>query len=126
MGGNGLKVIRGDDVDELDATDAPIFVGGKVSRRQLVNKDLSQQFAFNIVSFGPGARNKLHAHTSDQVLFVTEGVGRVGDENETHTVSQGDTVFIPAGEKHWHGAGPDAEFSHVALLSPTNQTEILE
>ena len=121
-----MKVIRRDDVDELDATDAPIFVGGKVSRRQLVNQDLSQQFSFNIVSFGPGARNKLHAHTSDQVLFVTEGAGRVGDENETHTVSQGDTVFIPAGEKHWHGAGPDSEFSHIALLSPTSQTEILE
>ena len=121
-----MKVIRRDDVDELDATDAPIFVGGRVSRRQLVNKDLSEQFAFNIVSFGLGARNKLHAHTSDQVLFVTEGVGHVGAEDETHTVSLGDTVFIPAGEKHWHGAAGDSEFSHIALLSPTSQTEIFE
>ena len=121
-----MKVIIGNEVDELDATDAPIFVGGRVSRRQLVNKDLSQQFSFNIVSFGPGARNKMHRHSSDQVLFVTEGTGKVATGEETHTVSEGDTVFIPAGEAHWHGAVADSDFSHIALLSSQNETEILE
>ncbi|MDA1347881.1 MAG: cupin domain-containing protein [Chloroflexi bacterium] len=121
-----MKVIRSDEVEEQDATEAPIFFGGRVSRRLLVNKDLSKQFAFNIVSFEPGARNKLHTHTSDQILFVTDGAGHVATEGETFTVSEGDTVFIPAGEKHWHGATEDSEFAHVALLSPTSQTEIFD
>ena len=77
-------------------------------------------------SFGPGARNKLHTHTSEQVLFVTEGVGYVGTEDETARVSVGDTAFIPAGEKHWHGATDESSFSHVALLSPTSKTAIFE
>jgi hypothetical protein len=27
----------------------------------------------------------------------------------------GETIFIPAGEKHWHGATPEAPMVHVAL-----------
>ena len=121
-----MKVIKKAEVEEIDATNDAIFTGGAVSRRRLVNEDLSEQFAFNIVSFGPGARNKLHTHTSDQVLFVTEGVGYVATEDETEMVSTGDTAFIPAGEKHWHGATDESGFSHVALLSPTSRTAIFE
>ena len=118
--------MRRAEVEEIDATNDAIFTGGSVSRRRLVNEDLSEQFAFNIVSFGPGAKNRLHTHTSEQVLFVTEGVGYVGTEDTTEMVSVGDTAFIPAGEKHWHGATEDSSFSHVALLSPTSRTEIFE
>ncbi len=27
----------------------------------------------------------------------------------------GDTVWIPPGEKHWHGAGPNTTMSHIAM-----------
>ena len=30
----------------------------------------------------------------------------------------GDTVNIPAGVKHWHGAAPDSWFSHLAVEVP--------
>ncbi len=30
----------------------------------------------------------------------------------------GDTVNIPAGVKHWHGAAPDSWFSHLAMDVP--------
>jgi len=26
--------------------------------------------------------------------------------------------FIPAGEKHWHGATRDSAFSHIAIMPP--------
>ena len=29
------------------------------------------------------------------------------------TITEGDIVLIPAGEKHWHGAVEDADFSHI-------------
>lgn len=121
-----MRIIRKAEVEEIDATNDAIFTGGSVSRRRLVNEDLTEQFSFNIVSFGPGARNKLHTHTSDQVLFATEGVGYVGTEDEKEMMSTGDTAFIPAGEKHWHGATEGSSFSHVALLSPTSRTAIFE
>ena len=81
-------------------------------------------FDFFIVEFAAGARNKLHTHTSDQVLYVTKGRGRVGTESETFDVEEGDTAFIPAGEKHWHGATDDSDFAHIALTHPDSVTEV--
>jgi len=28
-------------------------------------------------------------------------------------VTEGDIVLIPPGEKHWHGATRDSDFSHI-------------
>lgn len=30
-------------------------------------------------------------------------------------ISPGDVVWIPPGEKHWHGAAPDASMTHIAI-----------
>ena len=121
-----MKVVRIAEVVEVDATDAPIFTGGRVSRQSLIGEGVSESFNFNIVNFGPGARNRPHVHTSDQILFVTKGEGLVGADDEVAEVTVGDTVFIPAGERHWHGATDDSDFSHVALLTPDNSTEIVD
>ena len=35
-------------------------------------------------------------------------------------IRQGDTVWIPPGEEHWHGAAPDSFMTHTAIsLGPT-------
>ena len=119
-----MKVIRNGEVAEQDATDAPIFFGGKVSRQPLVGGDISRYYNLNVVSFAAGARNRFHTHTSDQVLLVTKGKGVVATGGEEVAVGEGDTVFIPAGEKHWHGATPDSDFAHISLTTPDSKTEI--
>ena len=121
-----MEVVRIAEVAEVDATDAPIFTGGRVSRQSLIGEGVSESFNFNIVNFAAGAKNRPHVHTSDQILFVTKGDGMVGADDEVAEVTVGDTVFIPAGETHWHGATDDSDFSHVALLTPDNSTEIVE
>lgn len=30
-------------------------------------------------------------------------------------IRQGDTVRIPAGQKHWHGAAPNSAMTHIAI-----------
>ena len=30
-------------------------------------------------------------------------------------IAAGDVVWIPAGERHWHGAAPDTFMSHLAI-----------
>ena len=37
----------------------------------------------------------------------------------------GDCVNIPAGVKHWHGAGPEGWFSHLAMEAPGQDTGTL-
>jgi len=72
------------------------------------------------VNFSPGAVNVFHTHTSDQILYVTEGKGIVATENEEVTVTPGTIIFIPAGERHWHGATKETAFSHI-FISPVRR-----
>ena len=118
-----MKVIRSGEVAEQDATERPMFFGGKVSIQALVGGDINKYYSFNIVSFAAGARNKFHTHTSDQILFVTRGRGIVATEHDEAVVKEGDTAFIPAGEKHWHGATPESDFAHISLTTPDSTTE---
>ena len=70
----------------------------------------------SLVTFEPGARTAWHTHPLGQVLIVTAGVGRVqrwGDPIEE--IRQGDVVWIPPGQKHWHGAAPDSSMAHIAI-----------
>lgn len=71
----------------------------------------------SLVTFEPGARTAWHAHTLGQILIVTAGAGRVqrwGDPVEE--IRQGDVVWIPPGQKHWHGAAPHSSMAHIAIV----------
>ncbi|MDD9723989.1 cupin domain-containing protein [Roseovarius sp. SK2] len=49
-------------------------------------------------------------------LHVTFGKGRVRREGgPVEEIRQGDVVWFPADEKHWHGASPDTAMSHIAI-----------
>jgi len=91
--------------------ESPLFTGPEVSRQVLLPD--SKEFNVNLVNFGNGIRNKFHAHDSEQVLIVTSGQGYIATETEKTAITVGDLVLIPAGEKHWHGAAEDSEFSHI-------------
>ena len=68
------------------------------------------------VTFEPGARTAWHTHPAGQTLIVTFGCGRVQREGgPVEEIRQGDVVWFPAGEKHWHGAAPDTAMSHIAI-----------
>jgi quercetin dioxygenase-like cupin family protein len=62
----------------------------------------------------------------EQVLIITEGKGIVATDQEEITVVPGDIVFIPANEKHWHGAAKDSAFSHLYVMAPEQKTTQLE
>lgn len=68
------------------------------------------------VTFEPGARTAWHTHPAGQTLIVTFGRGCVQREGgPVEEIRQGDVVWFPAGEKHWHGAAPDTAMSHIAI-----------
>ncbi len=67
------------------------------------------------VFFSPGARTYWHTHEQGQILQVTSGCGWVCvDGGEAQTIRQGDVVWIPAEERHWHGAAHDSYMVHTA------------
>lgn len=68
------------------------------------------------VTFEPGARTAWHTHPLGQTLIVKAGVGRVQHwDGPVQEIRPGDTVWIPAGVKHWHGASPTVGMSHIAF-----------
>lgn len=68
------------------------------------------------VAFQPGARTAWHIHSGPQLLLVVEGRCRLQKEGEpVREVAAGGVASIAPGEKHWHGAPPDAPMTHVAL-----------
>ena len=69
-----------------------------------------------LVRFDPGARTFWHTHPRGQTLYVTQGCGRIALRGEApRVIRAGDTVFIPAGVEHWHGAGSETSVTHIAM-----------
>jgi len=77
------------------------------------------------VTFEPRARTAWHSHPRGQILIVTAGSGRVqlwGGPMEA--IQAGDVVSIPAGQKHWHGASPQASMTHIAISEHRDGTVV--
>jgi 4-carboxymuconolactone decarboxylase len=71
----------------------------------------------SLITFDPGARSAWHTHPLGQVLIVTAGVGRIqrwGDPVDE--IRNGDVVWIPPGQKHWHGATTNSSMAHIAVV----------
>ena len=105
-------------VGEENTTYQEYFVG----KTYLAPLSLGQMNIFH-VSFTPGARNNWHVHRADrgggQLLLCTYGRGWYQEwGKEARELHAGDTVFIPAHVKHWHGAASDSWFQHIAEELP--------
>ncbi len=119
-----MKIVKVNQVPE-DNIESPLMTPG-VSTLQILLKPPESNIELTKVNFGKGVRNKFHAHTTDQVLIITSGEGWVATETEKIRVEAGDVVLFPAGEKHWHGATEDSEFSHLFVRLPGSETTQLE
>ena len=118
-----MKIIRMDKSPKEPFLN-PIFTGSGVTIQKLVPD--SKDFNLNIVHFPKGVRNKFHTHDSEQILMITSGKGIVATEKEEKVVTVGDVILFPAGEKHWHGATADSDFSHVYITRMGSQTHMIE
>ncbi|MFD0745556.1 cupin domain-containing protein [Phytohabitans flavus] len=68
------------------------------------------------VFFAPGARTYWHSHEKGQILVVTAGSGLVCSAGGVpQLLHPGDTVWVPPGEAHWHGGGPETYLVHLAI-----------
>ena len=73
------------------------------------------------VTFERGARTAWHTHPLGQTLIVTSGVGWAQREGgPIEEIREGDVVWFPPDEKHWHGATPISEMSHIAVQEALN------
>ncbi|PAY05804.1 cupin [Bradyrhizobium sp. UFLA03-84] len=89
---------------------------GAVWADSIVNAPAPARVQAARVTFEPGARTAWHTHPLGQTLYVTAGVGYVQSwDGPIRLIRPGDVVWIPQGEKHWHGAAPTTGMSHIAI-----------
>jgi len=72
---------------------------------------------FTIVTFENGALTHWHEHPGEQILYILEGEGRVGNDQEEISVATGDLIYTGPGEKHWHGAAPGKSMTHISVTT---------
>jgi quercetin dioxygenase-like cupin family protein len=70
----------------------------------------------NTVTFSAGSRTHWHHHELGQILRVDAGYGLICSEGGApQRIRPGDWIWIPPGERHWHGAAPDSFLTHTAI-----------
>jgi quercetin dioxygenase-like cupin family protein len=120
-----MKVTRPSEVPEREVDfNRALFTGPARSQAMVDGKEA--QFSVAYIHFPDGVRNKFHTHSNDQVLIVTEGRGMVATGDREEALAVGDVAFIPAGEKHRHGAVPGSTMTHVSILPANTKTEQIE
>lgn len=68
------------------------------------------------VTFLPGGRTHWHTHPFGQCLHVLSGSGLFQTRGQAAVVIRpGDSLWIPPGEEHWHGATATTVMVHLAL-----------
>lgn len=92
------------------------YFTGTVWQDPIVSAPEPARLAALRVAFEPGARTAWHSHPLGQTLYVVSGVGRVQSlGGPVREIRPGDVVWIPPGEKHWHGAAPTTGMTHIAM-----------
>lgn len=116
-----IKVIKNGEPTKGSAD----YFTGHVTVESKFSSETPNSYRGGIVNFDAGARTAWHRHPVGQTLIVISGRGLVQSEGEAvQEILQGDVVWIPADERHWHGAAPDSPMSHVAISDPMNGSTV--
>ncbi|MEM7671333.1 MAG: cupin domain-containing protein [Pseudomonadota bacterium] len=94
----------------------PDYFVGDVTQEVIIHAPDPATYSALRVTFQPGGRTNWHTHPVGQTLHVINGYGRFQTDGETPVdLRPGDTIWIPPGEKHWHGAHPEHAMTHIAI-----------
>lgn len=109
-----MKITHAKDINAV-AAPAEYFVGS-VMMEALHRPDGPAGTNALRVHFAAGGRTNWHTHPEGQLLIVVEGEGWTQTAGEAKSVIRpGDVVWIPAGERHWHGATATSAMVHIAV-----------
>ena len=110
-----MNLFRNED-RELHANES--VSGGKAQLERLMSAQTEEGVRLALVRFEDGALTYWHTHPGEQVLLVTEGECRFGNEaGERGVAKTGDVIHIPPGEKHWHGAVEGQNMAHLSITT---------
>lgn len=112
-----MQVESLDDVESVE-TGGAVQTSTILKKAALVGDVGDTVVTISEIRFRPGERTKYHTHDYGQTLYVTDGHGIVATRDEKREVTEGDLVFFPPDEEHWHGTvenGTD-ELAHLSIV----------
>lgn len=113
-GENKQMIYRG--TEQTSIKGAAEYFTGVVRVDPLFPGNETAHYSGAYVTFAPAARSNWHTHPAGQHLVVIKGVCWTqtwdGVKSEAHV---GDSIWCPVGVKHWHGASPDGEMTHLSI-----------
>ena len=110
---------RAEDIDyeTVDAADG-------VEKGVLVNEAHgAPNLALRRFTLAPGGGIPKHTNEVEHEQYVLAGEYTVGIDGEEHTVSAGDSLFVPAGVIHWYRNDGDEEGAFICAV-PTGDDDI--
>ncbi|AHG04913.1 cupin [Halobacterium sp. DL1] len=87
------------------------------------DSDGAPNFAMRRFVLDPGASVPEHTNEVEHEQYVLAGEYTVGIEGEEFTVSEGDSLLIPAGAVHWYRNEGDQEGAFICVV-PNGDDEI--
>lgn len=73
----------------------------QVSETWLIGKkEQAGNFAFRFYLLSPGSHSQEEAHPYDHGILILQGSGEVLLGDKTHSISQGDIIYIPPDARH--------------------------
>ena len=116
MPGPRLAPVQAFETGRLDRYTGPVAV----ARLLAAHDDSLRVYE---VRFAAGARTVWHAHAGEQWLIGLAGAWVVQCSGEAlRRLGPGEAALIPAGVRHWHGAGQESGASHLVLNLVTATT----
>ncbi|MBS0234984.1 MAG: cupin domain-containing protein [Proteobacteria bacterium] len=104
-----------------NSTGTSDYFTGSVRLESLIQAEAPARVACVSVTFEPGARTAWHTHPLGQTLIVTAGSGWAQHAGgPVEEIREGDVVWFPPGEKHWHGATATTAMTHIAIQEALN------
>ena len=108
-----MKIVRGSDSQAKQGT----TFSGKATLTPMATAQEAGGMKLTVVNFEDGAVTNWHVHPGEQILYILEGQGRVGDEEKQWSVEPGDVIHIGPGERHWHGAAEGQNMCHISVTN---------
>lgn len=113
-----MKVVRNNEGKVQEGT----TFTNKTTLNRLMPAQREGGIRLSLVTFEDGALTHWHEHPGEQILYILEGEGRIGNGKEEIRVSAGDVVYTAPGEKHWHGAAPGSAMTHISITTVGSPT----
>ena len=128
-----MKPIKKIKINDNLETDETRNKTGRIYLNRLSKNFSTDELKSYFIKFEKGSKSKVHIHDSDQIIVGMKGVGQIGifskingqnrfETKEFLELKEYESVLIPYGTPHWHGARKNHESTQMSFMKNGNTT----